>query len=400
MGINFFRLAANTDYTLCLEMLNTDYNLWDNTQISVDKGTSTGLSIGNVGVKKLSHRYTDLNKQTKVMYYHRIIVNFRRLSSGNKFFLHILVNILRGGFNLALYPRQFLGVYMIAYGIEGTFSNIDPDKVYDYHTAFDIKPTEVVYNVDINANQKAIKNIKLDRNSDNSAATVGMVKELTPHTVNNLYRKYFKEVFDFTDANSYELSRGVSGVVFNTLNPITGDTINDIGIPNRTIDDIREKGLNVTNFVIGFSPPDYISKYSLCIIFYHWRNRNFSITKKNSTNNNILLKLNYDKTNNKVTLTVNKTTQNFTIPSSFNGQRIVVWLIENSSANVTKAKISNYSSTLTIPAVHYTNEQEFEFTTQDGVLNKLMYSPNFYDTDSEQYHKVMLQEKLSGSYIV
>ena len=105
MGINFFRLAANTDYTLCLEMLNTDYNLWNNTQISVDKGTSTGLSIGNVSAKKLSHRYTELNKLTKVMYYHRIIVNFRKLSSGNKFFLHILVNILRGGYNLATYPR-------------------------------------------------------------------------------------------------------------------------------------------------------------------------------------------------------------------------------------------------------------------------------------------------------
>ena len=185
MGINFFRLAANTDYTLCLEILNTDYNLWDNTQISVDKGTSTGLSIGNVSVKKLSHRYTDSNKLTKVMYYHRIIVNFRKLSSGNKFFLHILVNILRGGYNLALYPRQFSGVYIIAYGIAGTFSNIDPDKVYDYHTAFDIKPTEVVYNVDINANNKKILNINLDRNSNNSAATVGMVKELAPHTVNN-----------------------------------------------------------------------------------------------------------------------------------------------------------------------------------------------------------------------
>ena len=226
-----------------------------------------------------------------------------------------------------------------------------------------------------------------------------MVKELTPHTLNNLYRKYFKEVFDFTDANSYKLSRGVSGVVFNTLNPITGVTINDIGIPNRTIDDIREKGLNVTNYNISYSPPNGITKYSLCIVFSHWRNRSFTLTKYLSTNNNILVKLDYNKSNNKVTLTVNKTTQNFTIPSSFNGQRIVVWLIENSSANVTKAKISNYSSTLTIPAVRYSNEQEFEFTTQDGVINKLMYSPNFYDTDSEQYHKVMLQEKLNGSYI-
>ena len=43
MGINFYRLPANTDYTLCLEILNTDYTLWDKSQISVDKGTSKGL---------------------------------------------------------------------------------------------------------------------------------------------------------------------------------------------------------------------------------------------------------------------------------------------------------------------------------------------------------------------
>lgn len=48
---------------------------------------------------------------------------------------------------------------MIAYGILGTAANIDPDKIYDYHTAFDIRPTDVVYNVDINASSKAIKKI-------------------------------------------------------------------------------------------------------------------------------------------------------------------------------------------------------------------------------------------------
>ena len=134
--------------------------------------------------------------------------------------------------------------------------------------------------------------------------------------------------------------------------------------------------------------------------FYRWRNRKFSLTKYLSTNNNILLKLNYDKTNNSVNLTVSKTTQSFTMPSSFNGQKIVLWLTENFDTNVTKVKISNYSSTLTIPAVQYNVNQRWKFTTEDGVLNKLMFSPNFYDFDSEQFHKVMLQEKLSGSYIV
>ena len=214
MGINFYRLTANTEYTLCLEILNTEYVLWHKSQISVDKGTSTGLSIGNVSIRKLSHRYTQSNGQQQFMYYHRIIVNFRKLSTGNKFFLHILVNIPQDGTDLAVYPRQFSGVYIITYGIVGTFSNIDPDKVYDYHTAFDIKPTEVVYNVDINANNKKILNINLDRNSNNSAATVGMVKEIHPFTTHNLYRKYFEKVYDFTDANNYGLRGGLSGVVF------------------------------------------------------------------------------------------------------------------------------------------------------------------------------------------
>ena len=75
-------------------------------------------------------------------------------------------------------------------------------------------------------------------------------------------------------------------------------------------------------------------------------------------------------------------------------------MTEDFSQNITKVKKSNYSAILSLPIVRYTNEQEFEFTTQDGVLSKIMYSPNFYDTDSEQYHKVMLQEKLNGSYII
>ena len=390
--LNFYRLTSNTDYTLCLEILNTDYNLWNNTQISVDKGTSKGLSIGNLGVKKLSHRYTDSKGKTQTMYYHRIIVNFRKLISGNKFFLHILVDIINGGF-MFLYPEQFLGVYIIAYGITGTFSNIDPDKVYDYHTAFDIKPTEVVYNVDIKANQKEIKNIKLDRNSDNSAATVALVKELTPHTKNSLYRLYFSEFYDFADADSYGINIGSSGVIINSLKP------NITLPPNKDLSEITEKGLHVNGYNITFSPSNS-SKSTLCIVFSYWRNRSFTLTKYLLTNNNILVKLDYNKSNNKVTLTVNKTTQNFTMLSSFNGKTIVLWLTENFNTNVTKASISNYSATLTIPSVNYSANQRRKFTTEDGVLIRLMYSPNFYDFDSEQFHKVMLQEKLSGSYVM
>ena len=89
------------------------------------------------------------------------------------------------------------------------------------------------------------------------------------------------------------------------------------------------------------------------------------------------------------------------MPISFNGKKIAIWLVEKSSSNISKVKISNYSSTISISApVQSSNHQQFYFTSEGGVLNKIMFSKNFYDFDSDQNHKIMLQEKLNGSYIV
>ena len=75
-------------------------------------------------------------------------------------------------------------------------------------------------------------------------------------------------------------------------------------------------------------------------------------------------------------------------------------MAENNNSIVTKVNISNYSSTLTLANSNYTTNQYFDFITEDGVISKIMFSPNFYDFDSEQFHRVMTQEKLNGSYIV
>ena len=154
-----------------------------------------------------------------------------------------------------------------------------------------------------------------------------MVKELTPYTVNAFYRLYFREFYDFTDADMYRLSIGSSGTIIYGLKP-------SITFPNKDLSNINKDGLNVNGFIVTFSPV-HSSKSSLCIVFYHWRNRNFTLTKYITTNNNILLKLTYDKTNNLVKLILNKITQSFTIPSNFNGQKIVLWSGENFDTNVT-----------------------------------------------------------------
>ena len=87
------------------------------------------------------------------------------------------------------------------------------------------------------------------------------------------------------------------------------------------------------------------------------------------------------------------------IPSRFNGKKIVIYIAESFSAGVTKVKISHYSSSITMSAVNYNHNLQFVFTNEGGLLSKILFSSNLYDTDSDQYHKVILQEKLNGSYI-
>ena len=392
IGFNFFRLVGGAEYTLFLEILNTDYLLWHKTQISVDNTSSQGLQLGNVNVKKLQHRFTDSKGQTQFMYYHRVIINFRKLTTGNKFFIHILVSIPNNGNDLSVYPLQFSGVYMIAYGIMSKVSNIDPDKVYDYHSAFEIYRTEVRYNVNINANNKGIFNILLHRSHDNSAATVGMVKELIPFTTNHVYRKYFEEFYDLSDANIYGLSSSSSGVDITSIQP-------NITLPSKNIDNIRKEGLNINNYTITFSQTNF-RNYTLCMVFYHWHNRDFALAKKNKKDNHPLLNLTYTKAAGYLTLISNIKRVFINLPNSFNGKKFVLWLTQSVDSTVTKVNISNFSSSLTIDSSNFAISQKFDFITEDGVLSKIMFSPNFYDFDSEQFHRVMLQEKLDGSYIL
>ena len=78
MGSQRFSLIKYVNYTLCIEILITDHQLSHKSGISIDKATSKGLTIGNLVVKKFSHRYIDSSKSTEFMYCQKVIVNFRK----------------------------------------------------------------------------------------------------------------------------------------------------------------------------------------------------------------------------------------------------------------------------------------------------------------------------------
>ena len=66
-----------------------------------------------------------------------------------------------------------------------------------------------------------------------------------------------------------------------------------------------------------------------------------------------------------------------------------------------KVSVSNYSGTLTLSS-ELTSQGNYTFriSSEDAKIYRVMYSPNFYDFDAHEFHTIVMQEKLSGSYIL
>ena len=405
MGMNFYTLPVNKDYTLCLELFTTEYILWHKSQITVDKGSSTGLKLNLVNIKKLSHRYAVSNIQTRFIYYHKLIINFKKLALPGRAFLYVTVNIPQSGIDLNTYPSQFKGNYLVAYGITGAFINIDPDKVYDYHKSFVIKPTEVTYNVAINMQNLPILNFNTDDGSGDNIARVSDINAIKPFIKFYIYRKYFNEFYDFSDAKCYNLVTSASGVVFNSIGSTSGNAARNITFPNKTIDNINNGSLTIDSYVLKLEPSLNVKSFTICLVFKIWPNRNWNFDKydvrvnNGVANRNSLIKVYYQNSDKKIYLNVNNTIRSLTIPNSFFTKNIVLWITQNNSPPVTKVNISNYSAELIINAASYVDKQRFDFFNSSTEIYRYMYTPTFYDTHSLQHHTILLEEKLKGNYV-
>ena len=64
MGINCNQLNKDNDYTLCIEIVNSDYQLWHKSVATINKTTSKGVSVAGSTVQKFSHQYTNSSGNT------------------------------------------------------------------------------------------------------------------------------------------------------------------------------------------------------------------------------------------------------------------------------------------------------------------------------------------------
>ena len=149
--------------------------------------------------------------------------------------------------------------------------------------------------------------------------------------------------------------------------------------------------------------------FTLCVIMQLWLNKNMYIKTFMRKEVDEKPHLIYDKTTKKLKLQTNglrdgsTNETSITLLNSFNGKRVVFWRTKKGTGSdlTVKASVSNYSGTLTLSsALASQSNYTFRISSEDATIYRIMYSPNFYDLDSHEFHTILVQEKLNGSYVL
>ena len=205
--------------------------------------------------------------------------------------------------------------------------------------------------------------------------------------------------YDLSDVTDYKIVQGISGIMISGILP-------NVYFSAMDTTNVLEGGLRLHDTTFSL---ELFSKrsFTLCVVMQLWLNRSFSI--KTLMSNGVYEKpdLIYDKTTKILKLQTNghgsTNETSITLLNSFNGKRVVFWLTKKGTGGdlTVKASISNHSGTLTLSST-LTSQSTYTFRifSEDTVIYRVMYTPNFHDFDSIEFHRIMLQEKLDGSYIL
>ena len=150
LSLNAFRLKHNGEYTLIIELYNKDYETWYR-QLTFVNGL--GIWVEAYHTEKFQHMYN----VNDTIYYSKTI-KFKITSSSAPIEIFITYHFDDKSGDMNTYPNQLQNVYILAYGINGLSDHVS-SEVYDKHNSFEILNNKLKILVELDMNQKSIKNI-------------------------------------------------------------------------------------------------------------------------------------------------------------------------------------------------------------------------------------------------
>ena len=159
LGLQMFRIKTNESYSLIVELYNRDYKTWQRQQTFIE---GTGMWVTNHNTIKYQYHYGSRGN----LYYTKTLIKFKKTSSTATVFVYFTVHFDDNGGDMSTYPKEYKNqVYIVAYGIKGLSSYVDPE-VYDAHEALEIDKTKMKMLVTLDMNNQRIMNTNFDLKFD------------------------------------------------------------------------------------------------------------------------------------------------------------------------------------------------------------------------------------------
>ena len=288
--------------------------------------------------------------------------------------------------------------HLVVYGVKDWSDSVYPG-IYDWldNEMFKYENGDMKMQTELDMNNKQIKSIAKPTD-DGDAVNKLSLDSVSYYTKNHAYRSIFPEFYDLLETSRFNLIQGVTGVVINKINPNlileTDRFINDYDVNNglkfSTKTHIRTQKIFNQN-----------SSFTFFMSFKHDETKTCEISFSNTLNFHIKWYPRYQITADKFRVNFLNQIQSVSFTSDFKNKQLCIWICYDATQRLYKMTISNYNSQVNQTLSRSINFQSNQFEIDyDGFVNKIGMVDKFIDINSLDFHRILLEEKRSGSYFL
>ena len=294
--------------------------------------------------------------------------------------------------------------HLVVYGIKDWSDSVQP-SVYDGvdNMMFKYVNGDMVMQTDLDMNDKKIINLPnpLD---DGDAVNKLSLDSVSYWTRNHVYRSIFPEFYNLLETSRFNLVNNVMGIVIDKIHP------NLFLEKDRFINDYDSvNGLKLSRKTHILTPTQFNQSRSFTFFmsFKHDDTKTCIISWSHTTPLPIKLYPRYEVTADQFKMDFGRrkgvgwVIQTTTFPSDFKNKQLCIWICYDASKRLYKMALSNFSTHINYSLSRSINFQSNQFEIDYlGFVNKMGFVDKFIDIDSLDFHRILLEEKRSGSYLV
>ena len=294
--------------------------------------------------------------------------------------------------------------HLVVYGVKDWTDSVQP-SVYDGvdNEMFKYVNGDMLMQTDLDMNDKKIINLPNPIDTGDAVNKLSL-DSVSYWTRNHVYRSIFTEFYDLLETSRFNLVKNVMGVVIDKIHPNLilkkNRFINDYD-PNNGLKLSRSSHIHMSRiFNSGMS-------FTFFMSFKHDVTKTCRISWSHTSPFPMKLYPRYEIAADQFRIDfgrikgLSQPIQSVSFTDDFKNKQLCIWVCYNAASRLYKMALSNYSAHVNQVIPRSINSQSDQFEIDYlGFVNKIGFVDKFIDIDSLDFHRILLEEKRSGTYLV